>query len=56
MVENVRRQVRPVPLDLALNLLKCRPEPLLFHQMKQPGHSVGFDVRVGIIVGPREMM
>ena len=56
MVENVRRQVRPVPLDFAFNLLKRRPEPFLFRQMKQPSHSVGFDVRVGIIVGPREMM
>ena len=56
VVKNVRRQVRPVPSNLAFNLLKRRPEPLLFCQMKQPSHSVGFDVRVGIIVGPRKMM
>lgn len=56
VVENVRGQVRPVPLDFAFNLLKRRPEPLLLRQMKQPSRSMRLDMGALIVVGPREMM
>ena len=56
MVENVRRQLRPVSLDFLPDLVESTTKTLLLRQMKQPSHSVGFHVRVGIIVGPRKMM
>ena len=56
MVENVRRQLRPVSLDFLPDLVESTTKPLLLRQVKQPSNSVGFHVRVGIIVGPRKMM